>query len=118
MRFKLLPVATLLLVAGVAESADPQPYVVRILPTNDGALNAALRASSPVDSLRARAPVGPFALVDRAQQDIGRLQTVLNSFGFYRATVTITINDQPLDNPDLPAQLTALAKSESARVEI
>jgi translocation and assembly module TamA len=118
MRFKLLPIATLLLVAGVAESADPQPYVVRILPTGNGALNVALRASSQLDSLRSRAPVGPFGLVDRAEQDIGRLQTVLNSFGYYRGTVTITINNQPLDSADLPEQLAALPKSETAQVEI
>src|SRR5579872_1924561 len=105
MRFKHLPLATLLLIAGVAQSADPQPYVVRLVPTGNGALNATLRASSQLDSLRTTAPVGPFALVDRAEQDIGRLQAVLNSFGYYRGTVTITINGAPLDDPDLPGAI-------------
>jgi translocation and assembly module TamA len=118
MRFKLLFGATLLSIASVARSADPQPYVVRIDSSGNGALNAALRASSQLDSLRTKAPVGPFALVDRAQQDIGRLQTVLNSFGYYRGSVTVTVNDQPLDEPGLPDLIQALPKSQPAKVEI
>lgn len=118
MRFKLLLCATLLLTAGVARSADPQPYVVRFAPTGNTALNATLRASSQLESLRTNAPVGPFALIDRAGQDAERLVTVLGSFGYYRPTVTITINGQALNEPGLPDLITALPKSEPAKVEV
>ncbi len=118
MRLKPLTFVTLLLIAAVAKSADPQPYVVRFAPTASGPMNAALRASSQLESLRTKAPVGPFALVNRAQQDVGRLQAVLNSFGYYRGSVTITINDEPLDDPDLPGLITALPKSETAKVDV
>ncbi len=118
MRFKLLLLATLMLTAGVAQSADPQPYVVHFTVTGNPALNAVVRASSQLESLRTNAPVGPFALVDRADQDVGRLQTVLGSFGYYHPTVTITINGQALNETGLPEQLTAMPNSESAKVEV
>lgn len=38
----------------------------------------------------------------RARADIGRLQTVLDSEGYYDGTVAITIDGKPLDDPDLP----------------
>jgi translocation and assembly module TamA len=119
MRFKLLPVATLMLTGGVALAADPQPYAVHFSsPGSASALMATVRASSQLESLRTNAPVGPFALIDRAEQDVGRLQTVLGSFGYYRPTVTITIDGQALNDPALPDVLTALPKSEPAKVEV
>src|SRR5579862_10053414 len=69
MRFKFLLFATLLLTAGVAQSADPQPYVVHFTPTSNPGMNATLRTSSQLESLRTNAPVGPFALIDRAEKD-------------------------------------------------
>lgn len=118
MRFRRLLLATLLLSGGVARAADPQPYLVHFSPTGNAAMTAALRASSQLESLRTNAPVGPFALVDRAQQDVGRLQTVLGSFGYYRGTITITIDGQALDDPDLPSLIAALPKSDAAKVEV
>ena len=49
----------------------------------DAALDAALRASSNLIGLGDKAPVGPFALVARARDDRARLQTALESFGYY-----------------------------------
>ena len=118
MRLKILFAATVLLVARVVLAADPQPYTVQIADTGNGALNAALHASSQLQSLRTSAPVGPFALIDRAQQDIGRLQTALDSFGYYRGHASITINAQALDDPDLAGALQALPKGRSAKVEV
>ena len=118
MRFKLLLLATLTLMAGVAQSADPQPYAVHFAATGNAALNAAVKASSQLEALRTKAPVGPFALVDRADQDVARLQTALSSFGYYEPTVTITINGAALDEPDLAESIAALPKSEPAKVEV
>jgi len=118
MRFKVLFAATVLFVARVVLAADPQPYSVQIADTGNGALNAALHASSQLQSLRTSAPVGPFALIDRAQQDVGRLQTALDSFGYYRGHVRITVDGQGLDDPGLSGALQALPKGRSAKVEV
>ena len=87
------------------EAADPQPYTVAIAPTGDAAIDAALAGTSNLVSLRADAPVGPFALVARARDDKGRLETALGSFGYYAPTVSIRIAGQALDDPGLPDQL-------------
>jgi translocation and assembly module TamA len=101
-----------------ARAADPQPYTVTIQRTGIGALDSALRLSSQLVSLRTRAPVGPFALIGRAQQDLERLGTVLESFGYYQRTLTITIEGQGLDDPDLPEAIAALERSHAAKVNI
>ena len=46
--------------------------------------------------------MGGFALVQRADQDIGRFQTVLHSFGYYKAQVRLTIDGHPPGDPALP----------------
>src|SRR5579875_1399755 len=53
-----------------ARAADPQPYTVAIAPTGNGPLDQALNGSSNLESLRQKAPVAPFALVTRAQDDV------------------------------------------------
>ena len=76
--------------ASIAPSrgADPQPYTVNLKPTGDTALDAALNGSSTLISLQKSAPVGGFALTERARQDADRFATALQSFGYYKATVT------------------------------
>jgi translocation and assembly module TamA len=98
----------LVLIAGTASiapsrGADPQPYTVNLKPTGDSALDAALNGSSTLISLQKSAPVGGFALTERARQDADRLATALQSFGYYKATVTTTIGGHPLTDPMLPA---------------
>jgi translocation and assembly module TamA len=88
-------------------AADPQPYVVTLKPTGDGALDAALQGSSTLVSLRESAPVAGFALVERARQDAGRFTTALNSFGYYKARVVTTIGGHDLDDPTLPSTIDA-----------
>lgn len=90
-----------------SQAADPQPYDVTLKPTGQSALDAALNGSSTLISLRTSAPVGGFALVERARQDQQRFQTALNSFGYYKATIAITIAGHPLDDPGLPALIEA-----------
>jgi translocation and assembly module TamA len=83
-------------------AADPQPYTVTLKSTDDSALDAALQGSSTLLSLQKSAPVAGFALTERARQDVGRFETALQSFGYYKATVTTTIGGHPLDDPALP----------------
>ncbi len=90
-----------------SRAADPQPYQVTIKPTGNAPLDAAINGSSVLISLRETAPVGPFALIARAQQDAGRFQTALQSFGFYKGGVKVTIVGRPLDDPGLPDALDA-----------
>lgn len=94
------------LVAPMAtQAADPQPYTVAIAPTGDAALDTALTGSSNLVSLREVAPVGPFALVARARDDKGRLETALGSFGYYAPTVTVRIAGKSLDDPTLASEI-------------
>ncbi len=88
-------------------AADPQPYTVTLQPTNQGPLDQALRDSSNLIGLREKAPVGPFALVFRARDDQARLQTALNSYGYYDGKISIHVAGRPLDDPNLPAALDA-----------
>jgi translocation and assembly module TamA len=83
-------------------AADPQPYNVTLKPTDDSALDAALNGSSTLISLQKSAPVAGFALTERARQDVGRFEIALQSFGYYKATVTTTIDGHKLDDPALP----------------
>jgi translocation and assembly module TamA len=117
----LLPAGLLvagLLSAARVQAADPQPYNVTIQGTGVAALDATLRASSQLESLRKGAPVGPFAMIGRAQDDVGRLQTVLESFGYYRRKLTITIEGKTLDDPTLADAIGALPKDHPAKVDL
>ena len=86
-------------------AADPQPYDVTLKPTGDGGLDVALHDSSSLIALRDLAPVGGFALAERARQDRQRFETALRSFGYYKAKVLITIDGHDLDDPTLPTLL-------------
>ncbi len=93
--------AAALLAAPSTLAADPQPYAATIVPTGDAALNTILRESSMLLSL-GKAPVGPFALVTRARDDEKRLNTALESRGYYAGSVHVTILGHPLSDPALP----------------
>jgi translocation and assembly module TamA len=86
-------------------AADPQPYDVTLKPTNDSALDIALHDSSSLIALRESAPVGGFALAERARQDRQRFETALHSFGYYKSKTAVTIDGHDLDDPGLPAIL-------------
>ena len=101
-----------------AFAADPQPYDVTIAPTGDAAIDAALHDSSTLISLQKSVPVGPFALVTRAQGDAGRLQTALQSFGYYDGHATVKIDGKALDDPNLPDALSAMPASQTAKVTV
>jgi translocation and assembly module TamA len=107
-----------LLPAVPTHAADPQPYKVDMASTGDSAMNATLKATSDLITLRTSAPVGPFALIGRARSDLDRLKTVLESYGHYQSYVGITIDGLPLDDPGLGGELTARSKDNDALVKI
>ena len=84
-----------------AFGVDPQPYNVTLKPTDNSALDQTLHDASQLIGLQKNAPVGPFALVTRARQDAGRFQSALNSFGYYKGRVTITVDGRQLDDAGL-----------------
>jgi translocation and assembly module TamA len=99
--------AVVLIIATPSRASDPQPYAVTFVKTGDTSLDALAAATSNLASLRLKAPAGPFALVLRARADQDRLQTVLNSAGYYDGSVGITIAGKPIDDPNLPARIAA-----------
>jgi translocation and assembly module TamA len=101
---------------GPARAADPQPYTVTLKPTGDGALDAALQGSSTLITLRESAPVGGFALTERARQDVQRFETALHSFGYYKARISLTIAGHALDDPTLPTTIDAAPVSTPVEV--
>src|SRR4030081_3727540 len=94
----------------LARAADPQPYRVEIASVGDGEIDATLKATSDLQSLRKTAPVSPFGLIARARSDVDRLKTALESFGYYQSSVVIKINDIIVNNPGLADVLNALRK--------
>ncbi len=103
---------------GISYAADPQPYAITLASTGNDVLDATLKESSQLESLRAAGPVGAFALIGRAQQDVDRLQTVLESFGYYQGRVGISVDGRPLDDPGLAAAIEALPTETTATVTI
>ena len=91
----------LALSTAAVHAADPQPYAVTIAPTGQADLDRALHDASTLVSLKKMGPVGPFALVGRARDDLGRFETALRSYGYYKGTAAIGIDGKPLDDPNL-----------------
>jgi translocation and assembly module TamA len=114
----LLIAIALLYGASSAYAADPQPYKVDMASTGDSTLNATLKATSELETLRKTAPVGPFGLIGRARGDLERLKTVLESFGHYQSYVEIRIDGLPLDDPGVGEELTSRSKDNDAEVKI
>jgi translocation and assembly module TamA len=101
-----------------AYAADSQSYRVYFASTGDRTMDATLKATSELESLRSSAPVDLVGLVARARGDVARLKTVLESFGFYQSSVAITINGMGLDTSSLAEAASATAGSKDARVAI
>ncbi len=82
-------------------AASPLAYTLVIAPTGDAAIDQALADTSQLAGLRERAPVGPFALLARAESDAARFDTVLRSFGYYDGRIEIRIGGRAIDDPTL-----------------
>src|SRR5262249_42202654 len=57
-------------------------------------------------------------LIGRARSDVGRLKTVLESFGYYQGSVSISIDSLPLDDPGLGEELTNRSAKDDAHVNV
>jgi translocation and assembly module TamA len=99
-------------------ASDPQSYTVAIDQTGDKALDTALGDASQLQSLKDKAPVGPFALITRAKNDYDRVQTVLQSFGYYKATVTITVDGMLVNDTSLADKLDQVPSGQSVEAKI
>lgn len=106
------------LATSVAYAANPQPYTIDWVSSGRGEVDSTLKLTSQLQALRASAPVGPYGLIARAQGDVKRLRTVLESFGYYQGTIRITIDGKTLDSSGLGRALGALPKSTDAKVKI
>ncbi|MGH8295061.1 MAG: autotransporter assembly complex protein TamA [Steroidobacteraceae bacterium] len=104
--------------AQFAYAANPQPYAIAWVSSGNDAVDSMMKASSQLESLRKTAPTDPFGLIARARGDVPRLQTVLQSFGYYDGTITITINGMDLNSAGLGNKLTALPKGTDSHVKI
>jgi translocation and assembly module TamA len=100
------------------QAADPISYTVQIAPSGEAALDSAAHDASVLASLRTSAPVGPFALVARAQDEVSRLTAVLHSFGYYAGQVSVAIAGHPLADPALPDLLQALPAGAQADIAV
>jgi translocation and assembly module TamA len=102
----------------VAKAADPQPYNVTIATTGVSPLDATLNDSAQLVTLHGKGEVPPFALVERARSDIQRLQTALDSFGYYDAKIAIAIDGHDVADPELPTYLDSVAGAVAVKVTI
>jgi translocation and assembly module TamA len=101
-----------------AQASDPQTYTVAIDETGDKTLDTALSDASQLQSLKDKAPAGPFALITRAKSDYDRVQTVLQAFGYYQSTVTITIDGTSVNDTDLAGKLDKVPEGQSVEAKI
>jgi translocation and assembly module TamA len=121
MRFSIpgiTAVVVALCASNLVRAADPQPYRVDIGSTGNGAMDGTLRATSDLVSLRTSAPVSPFGLIARARGEGDRLKTVLESYGYYQSSVTVTIDGMALGSGELANSLNALPKGKDAKVAV
>jgi len=99
-------------------AADPMPYTLVIAPTGDAAIDQAIADASKLAGLRERAPVGPFALIARAESDARRFDTVLRSFGYYDGGIQVRIAGSATDAPALLPLLESLPAALPVTVEV
>jgi translocation and assembly module TamA len=107
-----------LLLLSTAWGADPQPYKVELGDTKNKDLNEMLQGASELLSLRKSAPVGPFGLIGRARSDLDHFKTVLESFGYYQGSASITVDSLTLDDPGLGEELTNRSKKDEADIKV
>ncbi len=106
------------LAAQLAYAANPQPYKIDWVSSGNDAVDSTMKATSQLATLRKTAPTDPFGLIARARGDVPRLLTVLQSFGYYDGSITITINGLGLNSVGLGNTLSALPKGTDAHVKI
>jgi translocation and assembly module TamA len=98
--------------------ADGLPYRLTIPSSGDAALDRAIEDASQLARLKDRAPVGPFALVARAEADGARIDSVLRSFGYYDAVIVVRIAGLPSGDARLLPKLERLGGDPPVPVEV
>jgi translocation and assembly module TamA len=111
-------VCVVLTLGAAVHAADTLPYSLSITPTGEGALDQAVMDASLLAGLRERAPVGPFALIARAESDAARIDTVLRSFGHYDGIIQIRIAGLGTQDPTLLPLLEGLPSEPPVAVEV
>jgi translocation and assembly module TamA len=107
-----------MLFATPVEAADPQPYKVHIDKTGNSDLDDALHQTALLATLRKQAPVDPFGLVARAATDVPRVQSALESFGYYQSRVTISAAGRDISDPDLLTYLDGVPNGQTIDVYV
>jgi translocation and assembly module TamA len=107
-----------LILLSPAWAADPQAYSVTIHGSPSKEIQATLEASAQLVTLRGRSGVAPFAVIERARNDAPRLLTALNSFGYYAASVKITIGSHDLSDAALPVWLDKVPNGREVPIDI
>ncbi|MGE5152850.1 MAG: autotransporter assembly complex protein TamA [Bdellovibrio bacteriovorus] len=109
-----------LALGSVAQAAETLPYSVVIAPTGDAAVDQIIADASLLVALREGVPVGPFALVARAESDAARIETILRSLGHYDGLIRIRVAGLALKDPSLLGLLEDLPAGSrvSVRVEV
>lgn len=101
-----------------ARAADVLPYRIVIAPTGDATLDQVIADASLLVALREGAPVGPFALVARAESDAARIETILRSLGHYDGLVHVRVAGLALRDPGLLGLLEALPPASQVKVRV
>jgi translocation and assembly module TamA len=122
-RSKVIWIAALVTLAakitiGPLQAADPQAYVVDLGSTGSGEIDETLQATAQLVTLREKVAVPPFALMTRARDDIPRLQTALDSFGYYANKVAIAVDGHALADPALSGYLDSVPQGTSVKVAV
>ncbi len=97
---------------------DALPYRLTLPSTGDAGLDQAIEDASQLARLKDRAPVGPFALVARAEADGARIDGVLRSFGYYDAVIVVRIAGLPSGDARLLPKLERLGGDPPVPVEL
>ena len=114
----LIAVLSVVFIKSPVGAADTQSYAVEIAGTGSAQLDATINASSQLVTLQKAGPLPVFALAARAREDIPRLQTVLDSFGYYQNHLTVTIDGLSPDDPQLPARMDAVPTGRAVTVKV
>src|SRR5215472_11105748 len=104
--------------AGRVEAADPQPYKVHIDKTGNSDLDDALHQTSLLATLRKGAPIDPFGLVARAGSDIPRMQSALESFGYYQSHIAVSVAGRDISDAALLTYLDGVPNGEKVDVNV
>ena len=110
--------ATGMILGSTVPAAETLPYSILIAPSGDAPLDQVIADASLLVGLREGVPVGPFALVARAEADAARIETILRSFGHYDGLIHIRVAGLAVQDPGLLGLLEALPQGSRVSVEV